>query len=280
MDVTTRTALVLGGGGVAGIAWTTGVLTGLAKAGADVTGADFLLGTSAGSAVAAQLGSGLPLGELYGRQADPALQNKELRPDISVPDTMGTWVRLYIEVPDPEERRRRVCALALEAETVPEAERRAVIEDRLPAHTWPERPLAIVAVDARSGEPRIFDRGSGVGLVDAVAASCAVPMVWPPVTIGGTRYVDGGVRSGANADLAAGYDRILIIAPLPFPEMEGEIALLSRKSRVELITPDEASLAAIGPDPLDPDTRTPSAQAGLDQGRTAAAVVSELWPTA
>lgn len=88
-----------------------------------------------------------------------------------------------------------------------------VIAARLPAADWPERDLRIPAVDAVTGEVVIFTRDSGVTLVDAVTASCAVPGIWPPASIGDHRYVDGGVRSSANADLAAGADQILLITP-------------------------------------------------------------------
>ena len=270
-------ALVLGGGGVAGISWTTGVLAGLAGGGADVTGADLLLGTSAGSAVAAQLGSGRPLEELYARQADPGLQNKEIRPPgLSLPDLMETWTRMAEEFTDPAARRRRAGELARAAPTVPEPERRTVIEDRLPAWSWPDRRLLITVVDATTGEPRVFDRDSGVGLVDAVAASCAVPLVWPTVPIGGVPYMDGGMRTTVNADLAAGHDPIVVVAPIPDPDLERDVEALARTSRVELITPDEASLAAIGADPLDPGTRTPAAEAGRAQGARLAARLAGL----
>lgn len=273
-------ALVLGGGGVAGIAWITGVLAGLADAGADVTGAgvaDLVVGTSAGSAVAAQLGSGRPLDELYARQVDPARQNREIRPTgVSVPEVLETWTRMVTDFPDAAVRRRRAGELARAARTVPEAERRAVIEDRLPSASWPRRRILITAVDAVTGEPRVFDRDSGVSLVDAVAASCAVPMVWPTVRIGGVPYMDGGMRSTVNADLAAGHDPIVIIAPMPDPDLDRDVADLSRAARVRLITPDERSLAAIGADPLDPDTRTPSAEAGRAQGVEAAPLVRGL----
>lgn len=260
-------ALVLGGGGVAGISWTTGVLAGLAEAGVDVTGADLLLGTSAGSAVAAQIGSGRPLEELYARQADPALQNAEIRPaGQSMTELMETWTRMAEEFTDPAARRRRAGELARAARTVPEAERRAVIEDRLPSRSWPDRELRITVVDAVTGEPCVFDRNSGVGLVDAVAASCAVPMVWPTVPIDGVPYMDGGMRSSVNADLADGHDPIVIVAPIADPDLDRDVRALSRASHVVLITPDEASLAAIGADPLDPDTRTPAAKAGRAQG--------------
>ena len=273
-------ALVLGGGGVAGIAWLTGVLAGLAGEGTDVTGADLLLGTSAGSAVAAQVGSGLPIEELFARQADPALQNRELVPSggVTVAEFAGLWARLAEDNPDPAAIRRGLGARALAADTVEEAARRAVIEARLPVHEWPSRDLRVTAVNALTGDLRVFDRDSGVPLVDAVAASCAVPMIWPPVTIGGIRYVDGGVRSPNNLDLAAGHERVLLIAPMDDAGLPPDIAAVKEKGgRVKVITPDEASLAAFGTDALAPSTRAPSADAGLAQGRAEAPEIASFW---
>ncbi|MFD0690979.1 patatin-like phospholipase family protein [Actinomadura fibrosa] len=272
-------ALVLGGGGVAGIAWLTGLITGLADAGTDVTGADLLVGTSAGSAVAAQVGSGRPLTELYAAQADPARQYREMvPPGVSVADVVEAWTRIAAGAGDAAEVRRGLGARALEAQTVPEAVRREVIAGRLPVHAWPSRPMLITAVEALTGELRVLDRDSGVDLVDAVAASCAVPMIWPPVTIGGVRYVDGGVRSGTNASLAAGYERVLLLVPLEDPTLDEEVAAVTAKGgRVEVVRPDEASVAAAGADPLDPATRTPAAEAGRAQGRSIAARIASFW---
>ncbi|WP_186785472.1 patatin-like phospholipase family protein [Streptomyces misionensis] len=268
-------ALVLGGGGVGGIAWMTGLLAGLADAGQDVTGAGLLVGTSAGAAVAAQLGSGLGLEELYARQVDPARQAAEIMAELDLEKFTEWFGAALATASSPAELRRAVGRMALAARTVGEAERRAVIESRLPVHTWPERALKIVAVDAESGASRVLDRDSGVSLVDAVAASCAVPGVWPPVTIGGRRYVDGGVRSVANVDLAAGADRVLVLLPLgdaePFPSdhpLDRTVAgLRAGGAEVTLIAPDETATAAIGPNPLDPATRRPAAEAGREQGR-------------
>ncbi|SEB44351.1 NTE family protein [Amycolatopsis tolypomycina] len=267
-------ALVLGGGGVAGIAWTTGLLAGLAGHGQDLTGADLLVGTSAGSVVAAQVTSGLSLDELYARQADPARQAPEIPADIDFEKFAADFGGAVTGTTDPAEVRRAVGKLALAAETVSEAKRRAVIEGRLPVHEWPRQRLVIVAVDAETGEPRRFDGESGVPLVDAVAASCAVPGVWPAVTIDGRRYVDGGVRSAENADYAAGHRRVTVIAPLgvdnplpmekPLPQVLDD--LRAAGAEVALITPDEASQAAVGDNPLDPATRTPAAEAGRAQG--------------
>ncbi|QFG20075.1 patatin-like phospholipase family protein [Actinomadura sp. WMMB 499] len=270
-------ALVLGGGGVAGIAWLTGVLAGLAEEGTDVTGAGLLVGTSAGAAVAAQVGSGTPLEELFERQADPRLQNRELVPsgEVGVPEFAEIWARLASEHGDPAELRRAIGARALAAVTVPEDERRAVIADRLPAREWPERRLLVTAVNALTGERRVFDRESGADLVDAVAASCAVPMIWPTVPIGGVRYMDGGVHSAVSLDLAEGCERALVLAPMDDGTLDAQVT--GATGRVETVLPDEVSLAAFGVDPLSPSSRTPSAEAGRAQGRAAAPVVEAFW---
>ncbi|QWF79863.1 patatin-like phospholipase family protein [Amycolatopsis sp. CA-230715] len=268
-------ALVLGGGGVAGIAWITGLLAGLADNGTEVAGADLLVGTSAGSAVAAQLGSGLSLEDLYARQTVPSLQATEISAELDLDGFAGAFDTIFETDPSYAEIRRAIGAYALAADTVSEADRRAAIASRLPSFEWPSRRVLIVAVDAETGEPRVFDRDSGVPLVDAVAASCAVPGIWPPVTIGDRRYVDGGVRSAENADYAAGAERVLIIAPLgvdaPFPAEHplAEVVddLRSSGSAVAIVSPDEASFAAIGTNPLDPGTRVPAAEAGRTQGR-------------
>ena len=276
-------ALVLGGGGLSGIAWETGVLAGLAAGGADVTAADYVLGTSAGATVAAQLGSGLPLTELLDRQTVPERQSAELIPDIErVIELMESWEKLPELFPDPAVLRRVIGERALQAETVPEAERRAVIAGRLPRHSWPSRKLAVVAVEAHTGDVRVFDRDSGADLVDAVAASCAIPGIWPPVTIGQGRYIDGGTRSAVNADLAAGYQRVLILAPMADPSLEEQVAGLTQGAeagavQVQVLEPDDACVAAMGINPLDPAVRAPVARAGYAQGQRAAAGVARLW---
>ena len=266
---------MLGGGGVAGIAWITGLLAGLAEAGQDVTGADLVIGTSAGATVAAQLGSGLPLAELLARQVDPARQSRELMAALD-------WVKFAADmqpylVPNgtPAEQLRGYGQFALAADTVPESARLAVIESRLPSREWPATPTRLAAVDCESGELVLFDAASGVGLVEAVAASAAVPGVWPPVTIGGRRYMDGGVRSADNADLAAGAGRVTVISPLGLnsplgtgtPLREVLAGLKDGGAAVTLLSPDEAATEAIGANPLDPATRVPAATAGRAQGR-------------
>lgn len=278
-------ALVLGGGGVAGVAWELGILLGLSEAGRDVRNADLLVGTSAGSVVGAQIASGTDLESLFAAQLTPAEQSKERMVAF---DFTGMMEALRQAVAgagsDVKAMRARIGAYALAAPTISEAERRSIIAARLPVHTWSQRNLLIVAVDTASGEECVMHRASGISLVDAVAASCAVPGVWPPVTIAGHRYMDGGVRSATNADLASGAERILILNPLGANANRfgmgpaKEAAALQREgSQVLVIEPDAASTTAIGQNPLDPATRAPSALAGRTQGRELATSVAAFW---
>jgi NTE family protein len=265
-------ALVLGGGGLAGIAWETGVLLALTERGLDVRTAERIVGTSAGATVGAQLGSRTPIAELFARQVDPAKQSRELTPEgISVADLMELWATFATEAAesgDPAQLPLKVGELALNAKTVAESARREIIEGRLPDHDWPaDWPLTLTAVDVYSGEVRLFDKDSGVPLVDAVAASCAVPGIWPPVTIGDRRYMDGGVRSATNVDLADGYPRVLLLAPMVDPMAEEQLTALQAHAQVQVITPDDESIGAFGANPLDPEVRAPCAHAGYVQGK-------------
>jgi len=275
-------ALVLGGGGVAGIGWQTGLLFGLSEAGVDVTNADVVIGTSAGSTTGAQLLSGTPLGRLYDRHVFPVEESTEIAAELDTDQMVTTWGALLNEHAPGPALRAAIGRYALTAPTVSERRRRAVIEARLPVHDWPSTALQIVAVDATSGEERVFTRDDGVPLVDAVAASCAVPGVWPPVSIGGRRYIDGGVRSSANADLAEGHRQVLVIAPVrdflvPEKPITRRLKKLEKSSTLLTIHPDDASVTAMGPNPLDPAMAQPAAQAGRAQAADVAAAVREVW---
>jgi NTE family protein len=277
-----RTALVLGGGGITGIAWEIGVLVGLADAGIDLTGADLVVGTSAGSVVGAQVTSGAELPAMYERQLEPPTAEKVARMARSLLAQYG-WAMVRSRRNDVEFR-RRVGTIALAAEkaglTPSEQERLDVIGSRLVSTTWPDRPLVLTAVDAETGEFRTFDRDSGVPLLSAVAASCAVPGVYPPVSVDGRRYIDGGMRSAANADLAQGYERLVVLAPIPRgigPIASVDAQVTGMVSRVAVVSPDEDSRTAIGRNVLDPAARAPSAEAGRAQAASVAARVADVW---
>lgn len=279
----TQGTIVFSGGGVAGIAWEVGVMQGIADAdptlAARLLDADTVfIGTSAGSAVAAQLSAGVPLLEAYESQL--VEETADLGADIDAVALEARYAEAIGAATSPADARRRIGEIALTTPAVDEAVRRKVIADRLANHDWPQRDLRITAVDTGTGELRIFDRRSGVDLVDAICASCAVPGVWPPVTIDGVRYMDGGVRSGSNADLAAGADWVLVISPRPGVGTPGigtvapaELDALA-PAPVELVYADEASIAAFGPNSLDPSTRRASAEAGRALGRSRAAAIA------
>jgi NTE family protein len=171
---------------------------------------------------------------------------------------------------------------ALGAKTNPESDSRAAFVRLVPRDSWPERRLLVTAVDAETGEPRFFDRDSGVELRDAVAASCAVPIVWPPITIQGHRYIDGGVRSIANADLASGCDRVIVVAPVTFAlrrsgRISAQLASLGHDVRSLVVSPDAEARAAIGRNVLDPAQRAASARAGRRQAAIVAPAVEAVW---
>jgi NTE family protein len=274
-----RRALVLAGGGITGIGWELGVLAGLAELGVDLTNADVVVGTSAGAVVGAQLTSGVPVQELYGEQL------RDATGEIAARMGPGILLRFVIgqALPGGDQRARaRLGKYALAAKTVPEADRIAVIKKRLPVHAWPERPLLIPAVETLTGDVVVFERDSGVSLVDAVAASCAVPMVWPPVTIDGRRYVDGGVRSVANADLAKGSGRVVVLAPMTAAlrrsgRIGQQLAGLGKHVQSVVVSPDPEVRRAMGKNVLDPASRAASAKAGRAQAHSVRDAVAVVW---
>ena len=275
-----RHALVLGAGGHAAIAWELGVLAGMADAGVDICDADVIVGTSAGSLVGVQITSDLTLEELFQRQTDPHLQTKESPPPVDFTRWRADVMRVKEGPGDAIAVLKRFGALALQMPADAQEARRNMIAARLPSHTWPERCLLIVAVDVESGERRAFDRSSGVDLVDAVTASGAVPGIWPAVALGCRRYMDGGVYSIDNADLAVGCDRVLILTlparvpPLCVASLDAAVDTLRRSGAVvDVVHPDEASQAAfasVGGNLLDPSVREAAARAGREQGQRAA----------
>jgi NTE family protein len=270
-------ALVLGGGGVTGIWWELGVLRGLRDGGVDLTAADLIVGTSAGSFVGALIATGVDLVDVAASRR--ASEAAPAAPELDPGQMVAAIVALRKKGGTPQELRARIGEMALTSSRVSETERLGVIASRLPSHQWPERKLLITAVDAGDGRFVVWDRDSGVPLVQAVAASCAVPGVWPPVGIDGRRYMDGGVRSINNSDLAAGYDPVAILAPYTLGlegSLEDEVVALGDAS-VVIVSPDREALEAIGPNPLDPGRRAEALEAGLAQAARELDRAGKAW---
>ncbi|MCW2858173.1 MAG: patatin-like phospholipase family protein [Marmoricola sp.] len=272
----TRT-LVLGGGGVTGVAWELGVLEGLRCAGIDLGDADTIIGTSAGSVVGTRITTG-SLETAYADQLLPA--TGELAAELS-PTTLIKLGVMLARSGDQSSTWKRVGAAALTAHPESSDARRDVIRSRIGDPDWPDRDLRITAIDVDRGEFVVFDRTSDVALLDAVAASCAVPLVWPPVSINGTTYIDGGARSGANADLARGADVVVVLAPMTValsPEHEISRQLERTGARRTLaISPDPTAVEDMGTNALDPARRQESARTGLRQGALLADDVAAVW---
>lgn len=282
--MTTKRALVLAGGGIAGIAWETGVLRGIADESPATAQAlldsDVLVGTSAGSTVAAQISGPVPLEALYERQV--AADSHELDPGVDIETITDMFLTAMSQAGDTiREKLAHIGAVALRTPTVGAPVRRRVIERRLASHDWPARDLRITAIDTATGELVVFGPDSGVPLVDAVAASCAVPGTWPVVSIGERRFMDGGVGSSVNMAVASDCETVTVLVPAgefaPSPFSAGTAAEIAEfGGRALAVFADEAALAAFGPNPLDPRCRIPSAVAGRDQGRRVASAVSEF----
>jgi NTE family protein len=289
-------ALVLGGGGSAGNAWLIGVIAGLFDAGLDVTQADLILGTSAGSTAAVQITSVSPpqlLADIVSavpqQRTGPVGSVGGRGPTVPVADQMRRTSEIIASAEDPADMRRRLGASALELDAASDGswqtQWRATVVARLPSPHWPQRTVHITAVNARTGEPVVFDRHSGVELVDAVAASTSSG---PAYGIGDDRFIDGGYRrSSENADLAAGYGRVLVLSPLggrSRAPLEWGMHLAAQVdelrgsgSRVETVLPDSGSRDAFGSNLMDLSRRPPAARAGYDQGSARAEQLTAFW---
>jgi NTE family protein len=291
-------ALVLGGGGMVGVAWESGLLAGLSENGVDLALADLIIGTSAGSFVGAQVATGRsPSSIVDGILAeDPARILPAGGRPMKVPDMSVLFAKMAEAVSGarPAERvRAEIGAWALNAETIMSEKEFIAGLGRpfsgLPQDFWPERPYACTAVDAADGSFVLWNRDSRVGLVDAVASSCAAPGLFPPITIRGRRYIDGGTRSPTNADAAKGYDVVAVVEvrgagidPAMVERfqrvLDRELDVLRRNgARVELIAPDPASIEAFGLNLMDPGKRKDAATAGVAQGRASADGLRQFW---
>ncbi|MEO3785412.1 patatin-like phospholipase family protein [Actinocorallia sp. B10E7] len=269
-------ALILGGGGVAGIGWEAGLVTGLRERGVDLGEADLIVGTSAGSVVGTMIRQKADMRELVSQVAEAEADAAPMVVDME--KVMEAFMFMFDTKADPVESRRKIGELAMQV--TGDGSRLAQIADRLPSHEWPAEPLMITTVDAEDGSFHVWKADSDVPLPLAVASSCCVPCVFPPVEIGGRHYIDGGVHSITNADLAAGHDRVVIIEPLghltPRSTLRAELERLGAAETVAL-GPDQPAIEAFGIDVLNPGLWLPAFEAGLRQAPEVADQVAEVW---
>ncbi len=273
-------ALVLAGGGLVGIGWEVGVLLGLRAAGAWPDAWDRIVGTSAGSVVGAALGTGDGLERLsatdwstYGHELAGYMQSLD---HAAVARIDALWFGT------PYGPDQVTCAeigrMARAAVTGSPERFEGAIGAILPDRDWPPA-LKVTAIDAEDGSLRLLDAGSGVPLVKAVAASCSVPGVFPPVEIDGRLYIDGGVRSGSGLDLAAGFQAVVAIAPVR-EDLHGEDQLVAETAvlnaagtRVVLIRPTTGADVVLPTDSLDAGRLPDAVNAGLEAGQAQASAL-------
>ncbi|MCW2912153.1 MAG: hypothetical protein JWN52_221 [Actinomycetia bacterium] len=274
----TTWALVLGGGGVVGTAWMAGLASGLRREKVDLADADLIVGTSAGAIVGTMLATGQDLDSLDA-PARPADQG-DSAPKADPGRVTEVFTLLGDAGLEPADARRRVGRLALAAETITEQAHIAGMSTLITAREWPDRELLITAVDIETGELKVWDRAGGAPLPTAVASSCAMPGIFPPITINGRQYMDGGIVSGTNADVATGADVLVVVEPLahlfPREPLERELAATGADT-VITINPDQAALDAFGPDLGDWAAWQPACQAGIRQAATTAERVRAAW---
>lgn len=287
-------AVVLGGGGPVGIGWEAGLLVGLREGGVDASQADAFIGTSAGSVVGCTLAAGDDLAERVAQL--PSGQDDEVPPS----DADAMLQLLFSSVAEasrrPEEAdaiRARLGQMAIDAPTIDEASWLSLFEMFAGAE-WP-RGFACTAVDAGTGRFRVWDGDAGVDVQHAVASSCAVPGIFPPVTIGATRWMDGGVRDILNADVAAGHQTVLVISctllevpPELLPPGMGDLFAATRAgleglerdgSKVELVVPSQEMLeiSGYGMHLMDFTRSAAAFAAGVRQGQLEASRLSAFW---
>jgi len=293
-----KRALVLGAGGPVGIAWEAGLLAGLAEAGVDLADADFIIGTSAGSIVGAQIAMGKAPGDLAASIPSASapllgsISHLSVSPDSDCTNFIDKMAEAISGQCQARKVRVEIGKWALRTETISEEMFIAVlgsIFSELANNRWPDRNFACIAVDALSGELVVWNKDAGTSIKRAIASSCSVPGLFPPITINGRRYMDGGTHSVTNANLAKDYDTAVILAvsgmagdpELAFQfrrQLDNELVLLRESgTRVELIVPDASSICAFGPNLMDPRNAAEAAQAGLAQGNVQSATLRNIW---
>jgi NTE family protein len=280
-----RKAIVLGGGGVAGIAWEYGLLKGFLDLGIDLADADVTVGTSAGSVVGATLLQG-GLEAAYQSQLVPIEADDSAMSNFNVAEFMGVMAQAAQNSSGPQAARAAIgdYARSVPDSVMPEEMRIGMVASQLPSQEWPQQVLRVTAVDATDGSFAVYDNTTGVELARAIMASCSVPGVGPTTQINGRPFMDGGMRSGTNADVASDCDRVLVVAcnaePAESglgPTLQAAAAQLREKSDVLIVEADQASVAAFGTNPLLMSTRGASVEAGYQQATSVAERVRAFW---
>ncbi|BDM74298.1 patatin (plasmid) [Streptomyces nigrescens] len=270
------TALVLGGGGLAGIGWTIGALAALEESGSlRLDTVDHVIGTSAGAAVAAAVLQAGAARVEYDRVVRKWRRNDELAPAVALTDVMPEILAVHGSEDSLAAKTRRFMQLSHERSGTEPSRRRDAVAQRVAEDSWPSDRFSVTAVRG-DGSRSVFTSTSGVGLVDALTASCAVPGLWPVVAIGEENYIDGATFSATNAELAQDADRVIVLRPMPELPAYASEERQEVLDRAVVIEPSERARAGFGADPFDPDVRGVAAVLGYEDGLAAVPSVRRL----
>jgi NTE family protein len=211
-----RLGLILGGGGIVGIAWETGVLYGLAQTcRLEPDKAAVIVGSSAGSVIGSQVALGIPLEDLVGRLRRTAGRDRPAAPQAPLPESP------ILSLMQSSEGRTlegavRIGRMAMEADTIlKEDDFIASFARMLGSDEWPAADLRITSTRCSDGRRAVWTSSSGIGLMRAVASSCAIPGFFPTISFQGERYMDGPRGSGFHAEIFKddSLDAILFVGP-------------------------------------------------------------------
>lgn len=290
-------ALVLGGGGPVGIGWQAGLIQGLAGHGVELEQADTVVGTSAGSIVGFTLTSGSELSQataLLDRAGEVAAGDPAATG--AAPGLEQLFATVAEAASNPAEAdavRARLGQLALAAPTISQDTWLAMFAD-LAGAEWPSK-FSCTAVEVTEGRFKLWSAADGVDVQRAVASSCAVPYVYPPVEIEGARYMDGGVRDMLNADVVAGHDAVVAVSctllelPAGFadPTLESLLgqtrasldALRDSGSEVGVVIPgaEMLEISGFGMNLMDFSRVSAAYEAGLRQADAEAGRLAGVW---
>lgn len=246
--------LVLAGGGLTGLAWEVGVITALHDQGIDLTTADAVVGTSAGSIVGSMLLSGVDYSELVSYVTDP--DQTPLRLDgqpMTDGDAMQNLMVLgrWSSVPTMDAATAaEIAQISGRGKTLTEEAWIGLFAEIIGPLEWSPK-LGIVSIDVETGEPKLWSAADGAELLRAVASSCAVPGMFPAVEINGAHYVDGGLWSPTSAQLLLdkGIDSVVIISPLGGDDWIGQFGDRATAREVEQLGAAGIKTELLVPDP-------------------------------
>ena len=283
--------LVLGGGGLFFIAWQVAYLDTLARAGVTLAGAQRVVGTSAGSLIAAVVTSG-GIGR-FARTVSllsraPALTARLAPAARLAPSQQRAW-DLFRQATDAEpETVQAIGRAALAAAATPAASMRRTARLMIAHHKWPAPSLQVTAVDTYTGERIVIDHHAQVPVATATAASSSVPGLFAPQLVGDRFCMDGGVSgSGTHSDLVAGADRVVMISlseAFPSPRPGGMTQrpggyqqeldnLQASGSKVLVVGPESADLTTL----MDPREVPAALAMGRRQAQEDVDRVRDFW---